>query len=390
MIERTALLSKLAIVAPALAKTDFTPLLTEFWFTGSRVMAFNEQLAISVPLKTEFRGSVRGDALLSLLKLSKARTIEMIVADDNLNIKAASTKIKLGMHPREQSINVFKMPKFDESKPTIKITEALIDGIRAALRSVSNDSTTPDKAGVTILPTEGGGFDLYSTDDVTMSRIHFATSKSTLKKRMIITTAFCDQLISRFDADQAKASMQFADDYVLAHFGDIEIFGHVIETESPLDFQTVFSHHYNDKMAKKFVPIPSKLNGISERAAMISEVKTGRTKTKISVADGKASFYSASPMGEVRDHTTLGEGHPNVSVLAEARFLKTALPHHEELLITSEAILLRRGPAVHMISASAADERKAAGNAIRRGQKTGAGAKKSGSGGDIADEDIPF
>lgn len=387
MIERKTLLSKLSIVAPALAKTDFTPLLTEFWFNGSRVMAFNEQLSISVPLKTEFKGSVRGDALLSLLKLSKAQQIEMTTADENLHIKAASTKIKLGLRPREQSLNVFKMPKLDESKQTIKITPTIVEAFKLALRSVSTDSTTPDKVGVTLLPVDGG-LHIFSTDDATMTRVEMPVGKAALKKRVIVTTAFCNQIITLFDDSKGKALLQVADDYVLAHFGDVEVFGHVIETESPLDFEKVFDHHYTAKLEKQFVPIPTKIVGIAERATMISESKTGRTKTKISVKDGKVVFYSLSPMGEVRDVMTLDPKHADVDTYIEARFLKAALGQFEKLLVTSDALMLSRKGAIHLISASAPPT--SGGNAIRKAGKTAAGTKKGQAGGQELDDDIPF
>lgn len=382
MIERKALLNKLTIVAPALAKTDFTPLLTEFWFTGSRLMAFNEQLAISAPLKTEFKGSVRGDVLMSMLKLSRAQSVELSTQDDNLHIKAASTKIKLGLRPREQSLNIFQMPKIDANRPTIKINTQVVEAFKLALRSVSSDSTMPDKIGVTILPISDGAY-VFSTDDITLTRVRINASdknKMLLKKRTIITTAFCNQIISLFTDHPADAQMQFSDDYVFANFGAIEVFGHLIESENPLDFEKVFDHHYSAKLEKQFVPIPTKLNGIAERATMISESKTGRTKTKISVKDGKATFYSLSPIGEVRDVMTLDAAHPDVATLVEARFIKSALDQFESFLMMPDALLFQRRGAIHLISA-AAPTPAGSGNSIK---KPGKGARE------VEGDDIPF
>jgi hypothetical protein len=64
---RNDLIAKLRTVEPGRAiKNRRVPLLTHYWFTGERLMTYNEQIALAVPFATDFKGAVPGALLKSL------------------------------------------------------------------------------------------------------------------------------------------------------------------------------------------------------------------------------------------------------------------------------------------------------------------------------------
>src|ERR1700757_1851266 len=92
---RKEILDKVQTVSPALANNDLVPVLSHLWFTGTSLMAYNDQIAISVPCKTDFKVAVPGATFISLLKNTIAKEIELSVANDEMQIKAASSRLKL-------------------------------------------------------------------------------------------------------------------------------------------------------------------------------------------------------------------------------------------------------------------------------------------------------
>ena len=83
------------MVAPALSDKELIPVLTHFWFSGDKVMAFNDQIAIEVELKTNFTGAVPGRTLLEFLEKSESsKEVKFKLTDDTLLVETGNRGTK--------------------------------------------------------------------------------------------------------------------------------------------------------------------------------------------------------------------------------------------------------------------------------------------------------
>src|SRR5262245_60463233 len=100
-VARLALVEILAKLAPALAKDERIPVLTNFWFTGQEAMAFNDVIAVAVPWPSDFKGAVPGKALFALLTASAAKDVTLAKTGAGLGVKAGRMNAKLALMPEE-------------------------------------------------------------------------------------------------------------------------------------------------------------------------------------------------------------------------------------------------------------------------------------------------
>lgn len=354
---RVDLLDQLALCAPALAKTDFVKIMSHFCFTGSTLYAYNDQIGVVVPCKTDFKGGVSGEVFLGILRQSKAREVELNEIDGTLQIKAATTKAKLGLETPDSFVWTCPKSKPDAVIDIGKKVGEFLRCIESVMYSVSGDTTIPDQLGVTFM-SQGEGVAMYATDHHSMSFAHFKL-KSKWPARVILPSLFCTHL-KTVCAGADNLTIEVHRDHVLAVCDNVTIFSRVIESERPFDFKAEFDASYPVKAKNQAVPIPSKMKLILERACIISDSKTGRTKTAIRAGEGRLNFVSKSDRGEVVDSTQVAEGHPDCKISVEARHLRSVFEAYyssvEEdngtLLLTPTCIVLSKGPMVYMLAKS--------------------------------------
>lgn len=354
-MNRMELLRILSLAAPALARNDFVPILSHFWFTGSKLIAYNDQIGVSVACKTEFKGAIKGDVLLGLLKQSRAKEVSFVPGDDGvIQIKAGSAKIKLGLERPESFL--WEMPKPESGAIKIGKPAAFLQALRSVMRSVSTDTTIPDRIGVTFIA-EDGGVGLYSSNANSMSYAHHPL-KDKWPARVILPAAFCDHLLSVCAGTQEPINMTVQADHVIAECEGVLIYSRVIESERPINYARAFNANVTADL-KKAVPIPSKMKLILERACIISESKESKVLTSIRASDGRLFFSTKSPdRGEISDSTQIAEGHPNVKVELEARHIRAAFDAYHNsiteqngsLLISSRSFAFIKGKMIYMLA----------------------------------------
>lgn len=343
-MDRIELLEKLNKVSPGLSGNDLIPMLSHFWFTGTRVMTFNDQIAISTTCKTDFTGAVPGNTLLNLLKASKARDVEMLLEGDNLQIKAASSRFRLGTIPLDNTL--FEMPEAPKVNGPFHGTPQFLEALDACMRSVSLDTSVPDQLGVTLVP-DGGTLLMYATNGHTISHCRIKLKdKATFTKRVILSTPFCQQVLKLGGPGSILA---IHDDHALLITKGTMLFGRLVESEKPLDFAKVTTHHFPPELKKRLITIPSKLRLILERACIITEAKIDHTKTTITVRDGKMRFVSRSDRGEVVD-TMLVTDHPEVSIMVDPKPLKAGFGFFDTMLVTEKCIIMCKGDMVYLVA----------------------------------------
>lgn len=342
---RTDLVDMLQLVSPGLSNNDLIPILSHVWFTGSSLMAYNDQIAVSVPLKTDFKGAVPGSTLIDLIKNSRAKDIEFIAAESELTIKAASSRFKLGMLP-DEAFNIFDMPK--ASKGALTPPALFFDAIASCMQSVGSDPSTPEQLGVTLIP-DDKDLELYSTNNatITYTKITLPLGKPT---RVTLSADFCKQMVSIAKSEK-NVKVEIHDDYsLLTTPKGISLFGRLIEIDKPLDFAGIMENNIPDDAKKIAVDIPSKLRLMIERAIIITNSTSERSQTAITITDGKMRFLSKSSRGEVIDTVLIGDKQPDVSLDLDCKHLKPVFDAYDKMLITDRCFIMLKGQSIYMVA----------------------------------------
>lgn len=367
-MNRTELLEKLERVAPALSGNNLVPILSHFWFTGENLLCYNDQIAIKTKLLSNFVGAVP-DTLTSLLSVSRAKEVEFFVGEDpdkkklpdgQLLVKAASSKFKLPFLP-EEATKIFEMPKPDAVHALPVDMKEFLDAIHSCTRSLKEDTSMPDSLGITIAFAPNH-LDLYATNDSTISYARVVTKKAVVQikndgitkhgMRVVLSGNFCRQMLALAKLDGTR-SIEIHDDYSLFTVADNVLFGRLVDVPRPLDFDSVIDQTFPKEVRKNLVSIPSKLELILDRAVIITESKTERSKTEITIKDGIARFLSKSEKGEVRDSTQLEEAQPDVSVNIDPRLFKAGYGYFDKFTMTEQCLIMTKGSSLYLVSASA-------------------------------------
>lgn len=348
---RAELLQALNMVRPALAAKDLIEELSHVWFDGATITAYNDaDLGIQVPFKTDFKGGVRGALLLGLLNASKAKEVELETTDDNhLKLVASRTRGKLAVLDSERS--VWQFPEFDP-KDGVKINEDFLRVLQAVLVSVGNDTSTPEKLGVTLVA-EKTAVRMYSTDSKSVACVVAEAPKGKWFKpglRVILPTAFCEQLLRLCSGG---GSMHIAQDSVVAaNPQGVMLYARLVDVQRPLDFVATFNQHADLKDGVAF-DVPPKLALALERAMVILEGVVGES-VEISTAAGKLRLEAhVEGRANVKDYITLPEGVPEVLLRVDPSLVKRALPYATQIAITEGAVvLLGEDDFIYLASAS--------------------------------------
>lgn len=367
-MNRVSLLECLERVKPALSNNNLVPVLSHFWFKDDTVSAYNDQIAISTKLKSDFAGAVP-DTLISLLTVSRAKEVEFFVGEDSagkklpegqLLVSAASSKLKLPFL-EEKATEIFKMPKPDRDLALPIDMKLFLDAIDSCTRSLREDTSMPDSLGITV------GFapnhlDFYATNDSTISYAKIKTNRAVVQirkddpsphgMRVVLSGNFCRQMLTLSKLSD-KSHIEIHDGYSLFECGDTVLFGRLVDVPRPLDFDSVIEQSFPKAMEKNLVAIPSKLELILDRSVIITESKTERSKTAITVKDGIAKFLSKSEKGEVRDSVQLEDAHPDVSVNIDPRLFKNGWGFFDKFVLTEQCLIMSKGSSLYLVSASA-------------------------------------
>jgi DNA polymerase III sliding clamp (beta) subunit (PCNA family) len=352
---RRDFLDQLELASPALASNDLVPILTHFGFTGSEVLAYNDQIGMSLPLKTQFKGAVPGGTLIDLLRASKAKEVELAEKSSELEIKAASSRFKLPVMGKGQF--VFEMPE-----PSGKVLPVNLghfaDAVEACLMSViSSDLSVPDYLGVTMIA-DGDALLLFSTNNATLSTSELPlTGKCPFKGRVILPALFCQQVLKLVGSFKGLKLEVNADYALLSVEGGVRCFGRFVNSPKPKDFIKMADAHLSGA-AKKLRPIPSKMRLVAERACVITQSVVESTLTKITVRGGIMKFISQSSRGEVVDSVQVDQDDAELAL--DPKFLKDGLvafydsdeKKNGKMLMLDSCFILERGSSSYLIAAT--------------------------------------
>lgn len=352
LLDRKEFLGKLEVVAPALSANELLPILTHYWLTGKTLMAFNDQIAISVPCETEITGAIPGQVLLALVKNSRATNAELTHEGDNLLVKLAAAKIKLA-HMSADNF-VFDMPKVKGPEYDIKVKDkqAFRDALEVCMLSVGRDTAVTDQLGITLLLDKSGKrLSAYATDNATIAHATIDLgSGAAPPDRVILPAAFVEQMLA-LDKGAKATHLQINDDSAMFKADEVTLFGRLIVSTSPIDFDDIVSRHFPPASRKLAMRMPTKLKLMLQRAVIITDSMTDQAATLVTCDGERMKFVSRTDRGEITE-TVLMEGHPEVKVRLGPKLLRSGYAaKFENMLVTEKCAVMTKGNAFYMVSA---------------------------------------
>lgn len=341
------MLKALDTASPALSRQQIVEVLTLFWFTGKSLFAYNGAVGIELPLKTDFVGGVKGSLFTGLLGTTQAESlvVEELQKGKAVRIRSGGARLDFSLMPVDEA--PWAMPKRAEGMASFD--EKFIEALEKACLSVQDDSIAPDQLGVTAC-IEDDMLNLYSTDSKTLTWVQSKKPKGYSTKRALLPGLFCAQMVRLFkEGGKVMVNTQYAQ----ATDDDVSLFGSLIETPSPANFEKVLDDRLPKDYKKKAALVPDKLQTALERAAIA--MKGSDTKhVELSTKGSTLRLYTnVAKVCEVDDEMKLDHAAEAVSDKFNPDLILRALPYAKSMLLTPGCIvLLGEGSFVHLVAAT--------------------------------------
>jgi len=141
-IEREHLLATLEAVQPGLSSSGDIEQSQTFVFLGDRVMTYNDEVSVSCPIETDFKGAVKGEEMVKLLGKLKEKEVEVEITDGELHVKGG--KVRAGIRlEAEITLPLEEVKPPSDPKAWTPLPEKFAEGLRFCQFSASTDKGKP-------------------------------------------------------------------------------------------------------------------------------------------------------------------------------------------------------------------------------------------------------
>lgn len=357
-MKRELLLKQLETVSPALAAIDLIPIMTHFWFTGKRIGAFNDTVAIDVLTAVKLNCAVPGSLMLDLLRKTFSKEIELELEKERLYVHAGKSRIKLPVLPAETFLEIW--PKYEKHGTIIDVMpNRLARGLELCLLATSTDTSLPEQTGVTF-EVDGKHLCLYATNKEVVVRAQLKWLGETPElKRATLPRVYCDYVRQMIvDHENVTLSIGKAHALCTSKAGDedgkeqdaVRAFGRLVNVTDPLNFKKIFADHAPTDLLDEAIEIPDELRAAIERAVIISD-PVEKTGTVIEIVDGTMTLSTKSDLGSIVDSVTLKSKHPDAKLRVNARLVKPNIEQYQYMNVTDKSLVLSNKSTVCLVAA---------------------------------------
>jgi DNA polymerase III sliding clamp (beta) subunit (PCNA family) len=335
-LPRDELLSKLETAAAALAETNET-VMGRYWFDGEYLTAFNDQIAVRVPLACDFAGAVARH-ITSTLALSKASTAKLRAGNGVLTLRVGGGTFELPMLPPGSFAGLFSMPDSERADLDHQQRRELLSALRCCALSISDDIARPEYLGVTVLQ-DGEHISLYATDGKTMSHARIPRDGwPPIDRRVLLPSLFCQQAVKLLERAEAVA-IGVHPDHVLMVADDVYLFGRLISNARPLDFPGIFAQHFPPARMRDLIAAPKLLPAIMRRATLYAKGEFGQPRSRFTVRERLLQVHSntaakGKAVDKVRDFA-----QPDVTLTTNPQLVLAALDRFDKMLLTGQCVI---------------------------------------------------
>lgn len=344
-MNRSDLLEALKLVEDAIARKDFVEVLTCFCFDGKTITAYDDIVILQAPCIAPIAGAVKAGVLSSFVKASRAKELELSQVDAELEVKAGRSKLKVALLPTADFLHEFPSDGEKAEYATIK-SRGLVDAFARASITIGTDPSQPELLGITLKYSKGR-LSLYSTDNLTATRVRCKANADAEDLKTQLSPRFCELLV-KVGASRPMTSFFLGDGWVEARFGDVRLFGKACGDGAMASYSSLFKA-VGEQTAR--TPIPPTLERALDRALVVWQQSSKQDEcfdTKMVVKDNRLRLTTETGLGRVDD--VLKFEHEDVEVLLVPGTVKKCLSGASEMLITSEFVVIGSSDFIHIIS----------------------------------------
>lgn len=194
-VKKAELMAALELVKPGLASKDIIAQSTSFVFTGTHLITYNDEIAISLPFESEIEGAVRAKELHSLLSKIK---------DDELDIEAKGNELIIKGKKKKAGVKLeteITLPMDEFFVGDSKITRMPDDFLYAANIASKCAASDMSKPILTCICIDGDC--VYASNDFTIIR---ATMESEFETDQILVPAAAIKFLVKYDVVEVSTT----------------------------------------------------------------------------------------------------------------------------------------------------------------------------------------
>jgi DNA polymerase III sliding clamp (beta) subunit (PCNA family) len=339
--DREQLLSVLADVAPALAKSATIPGLDHLWFDGKHVYAYDGGLGIRKELKTDLECGLPGKVLLDLIRTSALKEVEIEAAKAGVVLKMGKSKVNLVALDNERAPWAFPAP----SKKTKSILE-LTDDVLAAFTRVafvrrSGKPTTAVHNGISVVPQQKVT-EFYATDSQSIARVTLKLVLDEEVPSFIAPWGFVDAFLALVEPG---ATVQVLDDCLLVIGQDVLIGSNLLEFPDHPDLPKTVN---GANTGKEGADIPAGLQSVLDRAAILSGDKLA--SVQLSVGEKTLTISGKYKLGAVNEALTLSKAFPVAGGAFNSEYVRRGLGTAKAMVLTEKALVMQDDDFVYIVA----------------------------------------
>lgn len=349
---RKDILEPLDLASSALAPDAkaITPAFSSFCFDGKNVIAHDDIIAVSLPLKMKFKGFVSGALLLRFLKACVGKEVEFIQKkEDDLVVKCGAARLRVSLSDVHDY--PFKFPSL-HGKIVQELDDTFFAGLGLCSQIVSDRGLSTWLGGVVF--DFGKQLRLYSVsstrDAICVYTLEDMGTKSKEKRtQIILPVSFCKVVLDMYKRyGSEKARLAIRDDYAIVYFSDKgAAFGKAFVTQKRPNIVGKVRQHLEGSGV--FIPILKTLQNALTRSAAVAG---GDGLCTLTVEKGKLKMETRTPGSRLNDFVDLKAKHADIEVRISPGLMARMLDHCREFQILENCVVMRSSPRFTYITAN--------------------------------------
>jgi hypothetical protein len=327
--DRAALLGKLKLVQPAIAKpavAAIAPIFENIWLTDYGLLASNDVIAMATPLDaTATVGGVHGGKLIGLINNCDSEVVRLSPVNGHLRVHGgfkASLAVDHGDPP-------FVWPQINDRRmQPIMVDGELAAALKLALAIADPTSSSAQARGVT-LQRDHSGLTIWSSDRSSLLCVSFPHSAIDVAQSVTMTIPFVEQVIRL-----APGMLWLENNFTLFESDEAGLWGRVLYDKTPLDYAGVLASRRPSELSE----LPEGFDKAIIRAGLMAAPVATRVPVRLTIANSYMALDASSASGDLFD--TLPFDHPPLSVRFDQKLVMRILGKgFTHLGVTSRGLL---------------------------------------------------
>lgn len=346
-MKRKDLISILKLAEPALGPKEMAAPFQCFRFDGKSVVAYNDEVAISVPCPLKLKGGLNGSFLLKWMSFSKAVEVKIEKTGENARLKAGRSTVTTPFIDDEDFL--FSFPTAKEVEAKLPIDKGLLESLARVSTCIGTDHQHPWRYGITV------AFDdairLFTSDNFSAARDvleDYKIPKELKGSGIILPPRFVELLLEYAKRkDEEAKELLIGESWVEARFKTgLRLWSRKGEDVNVEQFEDVFKNLVARRtgtvvITKGLLDCLNRLGVALAASEKQSATVTIKNERMVMVADG--------PIGQVKEVIRLSK-HKNISVAISPELVKRALGIWKRMQFRSNCIYFKNGSCDHVIA----------------------------------------